>query len=86
MRVKLSYRTVLRQESFARQRHFQSSPCKYRFKFVPNIARSLLIIKYSRFAMQKARVWKISAVDFTFLLSSDSQLVNSPLQVRARNF
>ena len=86
MRAKLSYRTVLRQESFARQRHFQSIPCKYRAKIVPNLTGGRFIIKSSRFAMQKAREWKRSAVDFAFLLSYDSQLANSSLQVGARNF
>lgn len=86
MHAKLSYRAALRQESFARQRNFQRIPSKYRVLIVPNLAGGLLIIKSSRFAMQKAREWKILAVDFAFLLNSDSQLVNSSLQVGARSF
>ena len=86
MLAKLSYRAVLRQESFARQRNFQSTPSNYRVKIVHNLGGGLFIMKSSRFAMQKAREWEISAVDFAFLLSSDSQLVNSSLQVGARNF
>jgi hypothetical protein len=86
MLAKLSYRAVLRQESFARQRNFQSTPSKYRVKIVQNLAGGLFIMKSSRFAKQKAREWEISAVDFAFLLSYDSQLVNSSLQVGARNF
>ena len=86
MRAKLSYRMVLRQGSFARQRHFQSIPSKYRVKIVLNLAGGRFIIKSSRFAMQKAREWKRSAVDFAFLLSSDSQHANSSPQVGARNF
>lgn len=86
MHAKLSYHAVLRQEIFARQRNFQSTSSKYRVLIVPNLAGGLLIIKSSRFAMQKAREAKISAVDFAFHLNSDSQLVNSPLQVGARSF